>query len=339
MNSTGSGRTGMRFSAGLLICAGFLWLIHALVQQRSETTWYGYVLGEDRRAYMINLDTGELEWTSRIFDEIRVIVGAGFNPEELIVYVTDSYVGNVEPRAQEFPGPYRPLIAISLNEEKVIFEHEGGDSGSDVWMHPDGSVLYYYGGRLQNGRYITIADPVTGRIIGGLDIPFGQNSVFSPDGAQVSNVFLEGGPSNCRGEDELDQGRVITWDLATGERISVTCLVDNRGLYPPWGSPDRYLVDIEGRPRDESGRRVMGLDIYDRDSGEIIAKSIDFPILQGPPARIPGTGKVVLSTYEEVVVFDVSTAEVLSRIRVTDGARLESGVFVSNRSVTARVLQ
>ena len=86
----------------------------------SAPTWYGYVVGEDRRIYMVNLTTGELEWTSREIEQVREPVEIDINREESILYIAND-VSDYMPWDQE--PLITPLFAVRLNEAAdIVFE-------------------------------------------------------------------------------------------------------------------------------------------------------------------------------------------------------------------------
>ena len=99
----------------ILILLPLLVLAGMLLWKNGEQTWYGYVVGEDRKIYMVNLATGELEWISREFEQIGRPTHIEINREESILYIASE--------RGRWQMSYVPLIAVKLNgSAEVIYE-------------------------------------------------------------------------------------------------------------------------------------------------------------------------------------------------------------------------
>ena len=100
------------FLVVIVVLAMFL-VIGVLLFRSEPTTWYGYVVGDDRKIYMINLESGELEWVSKEFEEIGNPTAIEISREESILYIASG------PEARMINGmtirpsrDYAPLIAV-----------------------------------------------------------------------------------------------------------------------------------------------------------------------------------------------------------------------------------
>ena len=323
-------RAGAWLHTGVISAANRHAKSQATVQE--PQIWFGYVVGRDRRIYMVNLATGELEWVSRVLREVGYtdkvdITDIEINPQESILYITsEDYVGRTD---------YVPLIAVRLNEEadvvfKTPFGHESGSvSGAhSVVLNPALNELYvwYLGGEDRQ----TVLDPITGQFIGGRDIIIREQSYFSPDGNEVAGFY-------DRWSRETESGSVgnpalvIVRDIETGESTARINLELNPESVPSWAAFGDYLLYVH---HDISW--YFSIEIYDRSGGGLlnaydINQTFGAPSNQFYATRLPGTGNVAMSIGSEVVVFDPLTAEVKSRTYVGD--TFLSEVVVSDRPV------
>ena len=306
------------FGATSLFLVLFCFIFYFMNQPIS---WYGYVVGQDRKIYMVNLDSGELEWTSRSLKEI-----GEFHPD---LYVTEIDINRekgilyVAIESGIFRQDFIPLIAVELsNSADVIFHlpmnHNSGlvNSANKLRLNPNGQALYvdFFG----SDPSTTILDPLSGQIIGGLKGSILKREVFSPDGGTVATIRPRGYRLRDSGLEEY-QGYVLTFDLDS-EEGAVSFLSSGRGLFPPWGASEEHFVYVRFQPR----QNIYRLEVYDRESGKILAKYDKFSDAvksfpnQQHPTHIPGTDLVAMTAGNEVIVFNGKTAEVVNRIHVAD---------------------
>ncbi len=311
--------TTIQIAMGSIVLLGILIAIGILLRFDESPTWYGYVVGEDRRIYMVNLESGQLEWKSRVLQQIGEPTEIEIHREESILYVGS---GSVLPRSD-----YVPLIALKLNSSAdIVFEtprfNDSGvaDGVYTLRLSPDGKSLY--ANYLYSDQYTTILDSLTGETIGSLRRPVLKRREFSSDGKMTANIVPGG--TRVRGSDSQEYpGLVGVLDLETGEGFT-TYLENNQGLYPPWGSSENHFVYIRHQPR----QGIYRLEVYDREGGEVLAVFDEFPEEvkiapnQSYATRIPGSDNVTMTAGNEIVVFNGRTAEVVNRINVVENVRL-----------------
>ena len=296
-------------------------------------TWYGYVVGEDRRIYMVNLEAGGLEWVSRVLVEAGAfdigsidISDVEINAEESILYVSsEDYIGRTD---------YAPLLAVKLNATadpvfQLAMDHPSGLVGNShsVIFNPGANDLYV-------GFYLTepralILDPVTGEVIGSMDTMILEQEWFSADGASVFG-FVPGSIGEWDGEPVERPAEVVVRDVETGEVVSSIDLESNPGQLPPAAGHGGLIVRYRGPYRDPT------IEVFDKTDGRLLnsfgiletfgANSTQFHVTD-----MPGTGNVAMSIGSDVVVFDPLTTEVKSRTYIGD--MFLSEVVVSEKPV------
>lgn len=287
----------------------------------TPSTWYGYVASCDHRIHHVNLDTGELIWSSDELEWMNEPRGIEIDRELSILYVAS---GSFLPRDD-----YIPLVAVNLNDTLDAVFHSYLYSDSTVFpstildgvrLNPILKVLYV--SHLGGEEILTVLDSRTGEILGGLDIPMYRHYEISPDGNHVAEIFPSG--SRMIGDTFREwNGGVGTWDLRTGEKGAFVELEENKGLAPPWGAPEELFYFVRMDQEDYTNT----LEVYNRDTGELLASHDfrnTFDFSQGGSqtnvTRIPGRKDVVMSIGGSVIVFDPLTAEVKSRTRVPGNA-------------------
>ncbi len=335
MHAYNTGITNKRRIMAVFIASGIVLIVGFAVWDSLFPTWYGYVVGEDRRIYMVNLETGELEWVSRELEQVREPSEIDINREESILYIGSSVsaLHRID---------YTPLIAVRLNESvNIVFEvplnSQAGGGGhvntshgvTSVRLGPHGKRLYV--GVLDSDNPTAVLDPSTGGIVGTLRRPVQKWREFSPDGKMAASIFPGG--SRMRDSDMVEyQGLVSVLNLDTGEGSPAAYLDNNRGLYPPWGSEDDHFIYLRDQPRQD----IYRLEVYDRESGEVLAAYDDFSestrYNQRHVTRIPGSDNVVMSTGYEILVFNGLTAELVKRIQVADDVRFTE-VVVTDKPI------
>ncbi len=108
-----------------------------------------------------------------------------------------------------------------------------------------------------------VLDALTGKLLGGLEVPLDKDDIFSPDGKMLASVFPAQTWTFESGRIEERPGGVAVWDMESGEQLSLVWLEDNRGLFPPWGSGESHLLHVDNKGV---------LRAYDRASGELPAE-------------------------------------------------------------------
>lgn len=309
-----------KFSMYAILLVYSLTVFYILYSNQSHKTWYGYVVGENRKIYMINLDSGIVEWTSRVIEEMGKSDGEvqvssiEINSDESILYVGREASLNWR--------DFVPLVAVKLNQTADIifdipfsYDPEIIDDVMGIRLNPNGRFLYV---NFLGSEPSYILDPIDGEIIGSIDRTFPKRVEFSPDGKMIALIYPEG--SYLRESGLVDyEGLVSGSNLETMEGY-LTYLVENRGLYPPWGSTEDHFVYVRSQPRQE----IYRLEVYNRESGELIAYFDEFPESvklepnQRHPTHIPSTDLVAMTAGNEVFVFNGKTAEVVKRIHVAD---------------------
>ena len=327
------GFSKMRIEMGIIGALGILIAIVILIQFNNPPTWYGYVVGEDRRIYMVNLETGQLEWISHVLQQIGEPTEIEIHREESILYITS---GSALPRYD-----YIPLIAIKLNSAAdLIFEtprfNDSGvaDGAYSLRLNPNGKSLYV--NYLYSDQFTTTLDPLTGKIIGSVRRPVLKGREFSQDGRMIANV-VPGGTRvrENRGQEEYP-GLIGVLDLET-EEGSNTFLENNKALYPPWGYSEKYFSFVRFQPR----QGIYRVEVYDRESGKVLATYDEFSeeVKLAPNQQyvtgIPGSENVVMTAGNEIIVLNGRTAEVVKRIYVVDDIRLTEVVVTDEPLIQA----
>ena len=288
-----------------------------LIWRNSSPTWYGYVVGEDRRIYMVNLEAGELEWRSRVLEKLGEpdypnyvdINTIDINRDESILYIASE--------SGVFGTGFSPLIAVRLNDTAdIVFDLNKNDPSGIV---SDALGLRYisqsdllYVSFLRDPAFNTILDPITGEIFGSLDTVIRRHYEVSPDGTMIAEIVPERTRVMEEGTEQVPAG-ILVRDLRTGETILRTYLEANRGLHPTWGKLDNNLVDV----RYINSEGIFNLEVFDRESGKRLAShdlrstfgARSYP-LQTYATAIPGSDDVAMSINDSIVVFDPVTAEI-----------------------------
>ena len=290
-------------------------------RENAPPTWYGYVASCDHRIHHINLDTGELVWSSSVLEWMNDPTGIDIDLERSVLYVAS---GSMLPRRD-----YIPIVAVRLNDtldtvfqsylysSSTVFPSTMADG---VKLNPALDVLYV--SHLGGDELLTVLDSATGEILGDLDLPMWRHYEISPDGNHVAEIFPSG--SRMVGETFREwTGGVSTWDLRTGEKGQFVQLEENRGLVPPWGAPDEQFFYVKMNYDDYTST----LEVYNRYTGELLA-SHDFRDTfefgrggsQMNVVRIPGREDIVMTIGGSVVVFDPITAEIKSRTIIPENS-------------------
>lgn len=312
-----------KLAISVFVLVGFSVLFAAVIflWGNAPQTWYGYVVGEDRRIYMVNLATGELEWKSGEFEQIGVPTGIEINRDESILYIAS--------RRGRWQWEYFPLIAVKLNDQaELVFESyvdpepqrsEGGilDVNAVYRMKLDTNANRLYIMYMDSEPFLrTILDPLTAEIVGRVDISILKNDEFSPDGSKVARIFP--GVSGSEGDGNVT-GRMIVLDTKSGEELSQVDLENNQGLNPPWENHQNNFIYVRQNFRED----IFRLEVYDRESGELLVThdlwdAFGLGSGQGHATLIPGSSDVAMSIGDSVVVFDPLTAEIKTRAYIGD---------------------
>ncbi len=292
-----------------------------------STTWYGYVVGEDRRIYMVDLKEGVLEWVSDELDQIGNPTEIDLNQEDSILYIASG------PEGLGTRGDYVPLVAVSLDEKPEIIleswvdpEHvKGSNTKHAIYylrLSPNSDVIYAAYANLDHQRR-TILDASNAEIIDQNSIFITKADEFSPDATKLAQIHPGLNEETEFGVRDFP-GIVIVWDLETGEQILRTEHEGNKNLYPPWESPEDHFVHVR------RNRKFNRLEVYDRGSGEQLAvheyrKSFGLgsPTQRNHATKIPGSDNVAMTFGSYVVVFDPITAEIKSQTYVSDSILTE----------------
>lgn len=305
----------------ILLASALIWF-----QDERDTTWYGYVVGEDRRIYMVDLEEGRVLWVSDYLDQIGKPYEIDLNREESILYIGSGpeFVGRAR--------GYVPLIAIQLKENPTIYFESWVDPNYDpsieIWGEPpvyyvnydsNSDVLYISLGSENYPSRREAINPYNADIIGHSDIFITKDHEFSPDGKRLAEIHpgLNEDISNGVGE---FPGLIIVWDLESGEQVLRTEHENNANLYPPWGASSNRLVHVR------VNRLFNRLEIFDRDKGELLAlhefreefEEVGAPTQRHHATPIPGSDDVVMTFGGHLVVFDPITAEIKSQTYVSD---------------------
>ena len=311
-------------AAVALVVAGILYF------QAQPRVWYGYVVGRDVdsdfRIYMVNLETGELEWTSRVLEELN----PEYNEDTPLRYRRSNYITEIEINRKDsilYIGQesglfvcqgFSALLAVRLNESAdTAFETTGTCVGRVRINHAkDLLYVYFYTGT----EFFTVLNPRTGEVVGRLNGYFPKSMEISPDGEMVAGVV----PRFELPNGELYPGfksHVYLENLEEeGQR---TYLEDDQSLYPPWQPDEDYFV-YPKRWGD-----ISRLEVYDRENGELIAFNEDD--FSHSITHIPGASRFVAVSRGEVIVFDGPTAGILKRIRLPDNVVFFFEVVVTDK--------
>ena len=312
------------FISAVVVMASVSLFSVILFRNEVSPAWYGYVVGEDRKIYSVNLETGELEWVSRELQRIGAPTEIVMDTEESILYIASG------PEYLRGVWNYVPLLAVMINEEaEIVYEswiypnnQNGSSRGPAVYtlrFSPNREALYAGVAANQDSHRRTILDPSTAEIIGQSNAIIRKDYEFSPDGTMLARIY----PGVTRlGEDGTEEylGIISVRDVKTGEVVLRTEHPNNENLYPPWGSTDDHFIYI----RNEPGQDIYRLEVYDRESGELLAMYDEFSdsvksmYSQRHVTRIPDSDNVVMTAGSEILVFNGLTAELVKRIHVAD---------------------
>lgn len=290
-------------------------------RENAPPTWYGYVASCDHRIHHVNLNTGELVWSSSELNWMNDPTGIDIDSEQSILYVAS---GSVLPRRD-----YAPLYAVKLNDtlDTVFESYLDNDSTvfpstilDGVRFNPALKVLYVT--HLGGEEMQTVLDSRTGENLGGIDIPMYRHYEISADGSTVADVFPSGSRI-VRGTFLEWSGGVSTWNLHTGEKIDFVESKNNQGLAPPWKFPDERFFHVKMNYDDYTST----LEVYNWQSGELLASHDfrdTFEFGQGGSqmnvVRIPGREDIAMTIGGSVVVFDPITAEIKSRTIIPENS-------------------
>lgn len=309
-----------RFGVSLILIASVLLVASGFQYwSRSSKIWYGYVVGDDRRIYMVNLDSGTLEWSSDRIDGIRIPSEIDIDTKESILYVASQ---SFLPRTD-----FSPLMAVDLKKNAdVIYsswiypDFEIGSYSPSIFylrLNPNSDVLYVALGDPEFERRIEL-DASNATITGQNDIFIRKRDDFSDDGTKLAQIY----PGIQRITEEGVQdvpGVIIVWDLETGEQILRTTHENNQNLYPPWGSADEHFVFVRWEPRND----IFDLEVYERESGEQLASYSLLETFRLYPRQfqvthIPESEYVAMTMDSYIVVFNPLTAEIISKTHVAN---------------------
>lgn len=301
----------------------------SLFRSEVSTTWYGYVVGEDRRIYSVNLETGGLEWVSQELQQIGAPTEIEINTEESILYIASG------PEYSSGVWNYVPLLAVKINEEAdIVYESwidpnnpDGSNNANGLSRGPavysvrlsQNQQALYAGFSHESFQRRTILNPATARIIGQSDAFISKEYEFSPDGTMLAEIYPGITRLDENGAEEY-LSIILARDVETGEIVLRTEHPNNENLYPPWGSTDDHFIHVRNEPR----QNIYRLEVYDRDSGELLGMYDEFPesvkamYSQRHVTRIPGSDNVAMTAGNEVLVFNGLTAELVKRIHVAD---------------------
>ena len=259
------------------------------------------------------------------------------NREESILYIGNGVIDGPAMAEQRIQEPLiTSLFAVRLNDTAdIVFEVPlnslgAGDSRvntvlgtTSVRLGPLGKKLYvgYFG---ENPT--AILDPLSGEVMRGLSGFVQKTREFSPDGKMAANIFPGGSRLRDSGLMEY-QGLVSVLNLETGSGLPPVYLENNRGLYPPWDSPEDHFIYLRSQPRQD----IYRIEVYDRESGELLAMNDEIlgGFNQRHFTRIPGSDNVVVSSGNGIHVYNGLTAELVKRIHVADTGLTE--VVVTNK--------
>ena len=288
----------------------------------SPDSWIAYVVCDDKRIYELDLIGGKILRVS------APLAGMDSGGEAQIAYA-DGIVYVSTQRGKQLD--FYPLLAMDVKRDfEVIGVHRFGvpfdrdywSSGQigDVYsltLSPSARRLFVFKSGAYKGPAFTSAWPA-GKGLAEVVVSGAESAVmpwyeFSPD---VNSVAVIRPAGQRIVEDESGNttrrvwnGSVLTRDISGGP-FEKKELIANRGLHPPWGLIEGPLVHWSG------GNRI---DLYDRDSGERIAKIDVFEIsgLAGGyrTAMLKGTDLLVLAAIDPNDRFDHS----IPSIRVIDG--------------------
>ena len=322
--------------AGLAVGALVVIAIALAVLVTTEHDWVAYVVCSDKRIYEVDLTAG------RILRESGRIAGMGGGGERDIAYGPGIlYVGSQRGKQDDF----HPLLAIDVARDfDVVGIHRFGvEFGSPYWRSGRTGDIYGMALSPSGDRLFVMAQPYEGPaftpewpaakglaavVVQRTGGSIRQNYEFSPDGASVARIW----PDRRRmvEDDEGDAGP-ITWHVSTrdvaGGEWSTEAV---EGLHSPWGRLAGPLVHVDRDHTTNTNR----IELYDRDSRERLAE-IDVTEITGlgaghRPQMLEGTDLLAVTAVDPtdrighrlqayVLVFDVVTQKVVSKIRVGPG--------------------
>ena len=254
------------------------------------------------------------------------------------------YVGSQRGKQDDF----HPLLAIDVARDfEVVGIHRFGvEFGRPYWRSGRTGDIYAMALSPSGDRLFVMAQPYegpaftpewpAGKGLAKVVVRDGANAIlheheFSPDGNSVASIW----PDRRRTvEDDEGDAAPITWHVSTrqvtgGERLTRE-LVGRQGLHPPWGRLEGPLVYL-ARDHTTNTNRI---ELYDRDSRERVAE-IDVTEITGlgggyQPQMLDGTDLLAVMAVDPtdrigdrlqayVLVFDIVTRKVVSKIRVGPG--------------------
>ena len=307
----------------VLVVAFVLIQRSGVVSDRSVDSTLGYVVGNDRKIYVVDLSGGVVLRESAAIGELGRPTAIAYVAQDSLLFVASERAGRDD---------FFPLVSVRVNESFDVARTylldsaeapsvDGKPSVYALVASPDGQRVFL-GYVLPNGGLTTVLDPTSADIIGRSDVPVLPDHYLSQDGRRVAEVWPAGNrvvAQNGRSEVREWSGGVAVREVLSGAVVSRTELVADRGLYPPWAAEDLgpYLYIKPG---------TAELSVYDRVTGEI-SKTIDLQSLthmalaQTVPVLISNSTQAALTMINPegrgfVVVIDVSTGHVQSTIEV-----------------------
>lgn len=292
----------------------------------SAVKMYAYVACSDQRIYIVDIAENKVVQTSGVFNDMGTPTAIDLDRRQKILYVASD--------RGHWQEKYRPIIAIDVSESPIKItrafdliikssENQFGDIGAvySLVVSPDGGSLYAMYGRKEYEKGTTVIDARSGQITGHLKFYIVKDTLFSPDGKTVANMWSHGSRVGNGSVDKAGRewsASVVVYDIDQNKEVSRTRIQNNRiMLQPPWG-------EIEGPYVAWAGTNIFNL--YNRTNGSLISsvdlkKLTDLSVASRFPTVIDGGNKMAIPMSENghngfIVIVDLVKAVIISKVEV-----------------------
>ncbi len=320
----------MRRYLTVILSLAIVLLLKTSCFAENHESLFGYVACNDKRIYLINIDSGKVVYKS------DSIMGLG-RPTSIDLDNKGGklYVASERGRWQS---KYSPIVVFSVKTMQVevikkidlIKEDSSGNfrdiSGVyNIVVSPNTKHLYIGYSHPEYADGTTVIDSETGKIIKKINVIIDKGSIFSPDGRKVAEIWPGGRKVYIRNKKEYVKdwsGGVAIYDLEKNIKVSHKELVKDRiGLNPEWGNLKQPFIYF---------RNYRLVEVYNRNNGQVINK-INIQEITGGlntemkyPVLLDNGKKIILSMADSnnqgyIAIIDLIEKKVLKKIKVGDG--------------------
>ncbi len=313
------------FSLILLLISNSIYATDSKGKERDGV--FAYVVCEDKRLYIIDLSNNEVILRSGILSELGRPTSIAIGTKQKRLFIANE-LGSGQLK-------YSPIVVFDINTSQVrtmgqfdlIVDRRFGAFGGvsavyEVVVSPDGKRLYLGYSHPNYARGTTVVNSETGEIVGMLDFIITANSIFSPDGKQVAEIW-PGGNKSVENDGRMSLKKwsagVAVYDIEQNKMISRKEVEkDKVGLFPPWNKIEGPLLYITNNKMLTAVDRDRGTPIYEIDLSNI---SQGLAVFTRYPLTIGNGEKAIVTMVSKdgkwyVAVVDLRKKEVVGNIRI-----------------------